>query len=254
VRDDQLVMRCEDCRDAISAQLDGEDLPGEAAAVEAHVAECRDCRGYAERAARVTRLARTGVAEPGPDLVTAVLSAPSPAARRTRVATGVRVALGVLGLGQAALAIAGVAAAGGHDHAGTVELAGASPAHFAHESSAWNLALAVAFLLAATSVSRVAGLVPVIGSFIGVLALLSVIDLLGGRVEVERLLGHGIAVAGFVLLVGLRLLTGGGGGDSGRRAAAGAGRRVASGVDEPLPRVQGEDGDGLAPTARRRAA
>jgi predicted anti-sigma-YlaC factor YlaD len=248
-------MRCEDCRDAISAQLDGEDLPGEAEAVEAHVAECRDCRAYVERAALVTRLARTGVAEPDPQLVTAVLSAPPPPARRAKATRGVRVALGGLGLGQAALAIAGIAAAGQHEHGGTVELAGASVAHFVHESSAWNLALGVAFFLAATGTSRVAGLVPVIGSFVGVLAVLSVVDLLGGRVDVERLLGHGLAVAGFALLVGLRLLTGDGGGGSGRRAAADTGPRTASVQEETrLPQVRGEGGDGLAPTARRRVA
>ena len=250
-------MRCEDCRDAISAQLDSEDLPGEAEAVEAHVARCRDCRAYVERAALITRLARTAVAEPGPELVTAVLSAPRPPTRRAQTARGVRVALGGLGLGQAALAIAGIAAAGQHDHEGAVALAGTSAAHFVHESSAWNLALGVAFLLAATSVSRVAGLVPVIGSFVGVLAVLSVADLLGGRVDAERLLGHGLAVAGLVLLVGLRLLTGDGGGGSGRRrrASADAGPRTAPHQDElRLPQLRGEDGDGLAPTARRRVA
>jgi predicted anti-sigma-YlaC factor YlaD len=58
---------------------------------------------------------------------------------------------------------------------------GVGAARFAHESSAWNLALAVAFLLAATGFSRVSGLVLVVGSFVGVLAVLSVVDLLGDR-------------------------------------------------------------------------
>jgi predicted anti-sigma-YlaC factor YlaD len=141
----------------------------------------------------------------------------------------------------------------GHDHDGAVELAGASAAHFAHESSAWNLALAVAFLLAATGVSRVAGLVPVIGSFVGVLAVLSVLDLLGGRVEVGRLLGHGLAVAGFVLLVGLRALAGDGGGGSGRRPVPGAGSPVARPDSPRAAHPRGEHGDGLAPSARRAA-
>ncbi|OLT12815.1 hypothetical protein BJF78_23405 [Pseudonocardia sp. CNS-139] len=243
-------MRCEDCRDAISAQLDGEDGPGEAAAVEAHLAWCRACRAYAERAARVTRLARTGLAEPVPDLVGAVLAAaPGPVRRRWPV-RGVRVLLGALGIGQAGLAISGIVTAG-HAHPGAVELAGASVGHFVHESAAWNLALAVAFLLAATGVARVVGLVPVLGAFVGALAVLSVMDLFGGRVEVERLAGHGLAVAGFLLLVALPRRADDGGGGSGRRVVSRAGRTAA-----PVPAVapSSASGDGPAPMASRRAA
>ncbi|OLT11888.1 hypothetical protein BJF78_25500 [Pseudonocardia sp. CNS-139] len=266
-------MRCADCREAISAQLDGEGLPGEAASVEDHLAGCPDCRAYADRAARITRLARTGLAEPAPDLVAAVLAAPAPPARRARAAFAVRVALGGLGLGQAALAVAGIAGAAGHGH-GEVQLGGASATHFAHESSAWNLALAVAFLLAATGFSRVAGLVAVVGSFVGVLAVLSVLDLLAGQVEIGRLLGHSLAAAGWccwpgcacsgaqpgrgrlVLLAGLRLLGADPGGGTGARRSARRGlrRRAADAPPAPwVPRSAG-GGDGLAPTAERRPA
>lgn len=243
-------MSCEECRDAISARLDGEDLPGESERIDAHLAGCAVCPAFAERAAQVTRLTRTRAVEPVPDLTAAVLAA-APAPARAR-ADAVRVALGAVGIGQFGLAVSGVVAGAGHH--GTVELAGASAVHFSHESSAWNLALAVGFLWAAAGGTRVAGLVPVVGAFVGVLAVLSVLDVLGGRVDPARLSTHALVVAGFVLLVVLRGRNGEGGGGS-RTGSVTPGRDDAA---RPwAPRWAGrptEPGEGLAPTARRRAA
>lgn len=247
-------MRCEDCREAISARLDGEDLPGEADAVDAHLRTCADCRAFAERAARVTRLTRVRLAEPEPDLVDSVLAADPPRPVRVRAAGAVRIALGGLGVGQAALAISGIAAAAGHDHGGAVELAGGSAAHLVHESSAWNLAIGVAFLLAATGSRRATGLVPVLGAFIAALAVLSVLDLVGGRVDVERLLGHGVALAGLILLIVLRRTADDGDGGAGRASADGHEAR-ADGAGAPGEhRPRRASGGGLAPSARRGAA
>ncbi len=259
-------MTCGDCRDAISARLDGEDLPGESEQVDAHVARCAGCRAFAERAARVTRLTRTRAAEPVPDLTAAVLAA-APAPVRARRADAVRVALGAVGIGQFAVAVSGVVAGAGHH--GTVELAGASAVHLSHESSAWNLALAVGFLWAAVGGSRVggsrvggsraggspvAGLAPVVGAFVAVLAVLSLLDVAGGRVDPARLVTHVLVVAGLALLVVLRRVSGDGGGGSG----TGAPPVDRSGSARPrAPRWTGRPPDadgGLAPTARRGTA
>jgi predicted anti-sigma-YlaC factor YlaD len=238
-------MRCEDCREVISARLDDEDLPGEADAVDAHLRTCADCRAFAERAARVRRLTRVRLAEPEPDLVGAVLAADPPRSVRTRAAGAVRVALGGLGVGQVALAICGIAAAAGHDHGGVVALAGGSAAHLVHESSAWNLAIGVAFLLAAFGSRRVSGMVPVLGAFIGALAVLSVLDLLG----------HGLALAGLVLLMVLGRLADDGGGGADRAAADGFDGPVVGGADAAEERpTRRASGGGLAPSARRGAA
>ncbi|WP_433555745.1 zf-HC2 domain-containing protein [Pseudonocardia xinjiangensis] len=195
-------MRCQDCRQAISALLDGEDDPGEATAVDEHTATCPDCRSFLDRAAQVTRLARTGLAEPGPDLVAAVLAAAP--TRRERRADAVRLALGAVGLAQGALAVSGIATAGTFAMHDAMEVGGASAMHVAHESAAWNLALAVGFLWAATAAPRLSGLLPVIGSFVAVLAGLSALDLIAGRVDPGRILGHGLVVLGLVLLMVLR--------------------------------------------------
>lgn len=245
------TMACGDCQDAISARLDGEDLPGESEQVDVHLERCAGCRAFAGRAAQVTRLTRTRTVEPVPDLVAAVLAA-APEPVRLRRVDAVRLALAAVGIGQFALAVSGVLA--GVDHHGGVELAGASVVHFSHESSAWNLALAVGFLWVAVSGARTAGLVPVVGSFVGVLAVLSLLDVLGGRVDPSRLLTHGLVVAGFVLLVVPRRISGDGGGGTGRSTAppgregarsAWASRRPGRAPDvDPRP----------ASTARRRAA
>ena len=248
-RDDWWGMGCDDCREAISAQLDGEEPPGEAAAVAAHLEGCPSCRAYAERAARVTRLTRTRPVEPGPDLVAAVVAAAPRRPARSR-AGALRVVLGVVGLGQFALAVSGVVAAGsgGHD-AG--ELSGATAAHLVHESSAWNLALAVGFLWVATGTSRAPGLVPVIGAFVGVLTVLSGVDAVAGRVDPERLVTHGVVVLGLLLLLALHRATRGGGG---ARAGGRPTRPATTGAPGWHRRRADPPTDGLAPSARRRAA
>ncbi len=140
-------MPCDGCREAISAGLDGEQLLDEAAAVATHVEGCRECRSFAERAARITRLTRTRLAEPTPDLATAVAAA-APRPRRRIGVDAVRVALGGVGIAQLALAVSGMVGGEAGAHHGAVELAGASAAHLANESAAWNVALAVGFLWA----------------------------------------------------------------------------------------------------------
>jgi predicted anti-sigma-YlaC factor YlaD len=71
-------MTCAWCREALSALLDGEDHPGERAEVDAHLDRCMDCRRYSNRAARVTRLARTEPVAPLPDLALIVVRAAEP--------------------------------------------------------------------------------------------------------------------------------------------------------------------------------
>lgn len=247
---DHTCMGCVDCRDAISARLDGEDLPGESEAIDAHVASCADCSRYADRAARITRLTRTRAAESSPDLVAVVLDAAPPTPRRRLHPGPVRLALGVVGLGQCALAINGILAVGAHH--GVVELAGASAAHLSHESSAWNLALAIGFLWVATGTARPAGLVPLVGAFVGVLTVLSVLDVLRGGVDPSRLWTHGLIVLGFVLLLLLQRITRHGGGGAIRSGPLDrqlAEHRPPEGVLRSLHGGQDEENGGLQPTA-----
>ena len=244
-------MGCDDCREAISADLDGEGRPGAEQAVAEHLDGCADCRRFAERAVRVTRLTRTRPVEPTPDLVAAVLAAAPPVSgRRPRMPLLIRGGLGAVGVGQFALAITGVLGAGG-EHPGMA--LGASLAHFSHESSAWNLALAIGFLWAATGGPRVSGLLPVVGAFVGVLTVLSALDVVSGQVEPIRLIGHGVVVAGLALLIAhRRSAPTGGGSATGTRPEP---RVDTGGSTRSGPRRwRAAGGDGLAPTAGHRAA
>ena len=168
-----LGMRCEDCREAISARLDGELGPSESRRVDVHLAGCAACRRFEERAAAVTRAARTRVAETAPDLVDVVWPSLMPCRstpRRLRAADGVGWCGGR------------PARAGRHRRHATVSgaddgprLVGAASAHLAHESAAWSFALGVGFLWVACG-GRARGLVPVVAAFVGGLALLSAAD------------------------------------------------------------------------------
>jgi hypothetical protein len=55
-------MRCEQCREALSARLDGEDTPAERVDADRHMNGCPACQRWFDDAAKVTRLARMSLA------------------------------------------------------------------------------------------------------------------------------------------------------------------------------------------------
>jgi predicted anti-sigma-YlaC factor YlaD len=183
--------------------LDGEESATERETLDAHLATCAPCRRFSDEAARVTRLARTAVAVPEPDVVRAVLAS-APPYRRPRLSAALRVLLGLVGLAQAEVALAEIlgAHAGGAGSEGVV-LQGASVAHFAHESAAWNFALGVGFLWVAWRSSRTSGMVPTLATFVTVLTVLVVMDVMAGGVDVARLAIHGLVVLGLILVIAL---------------------------------------------------
>ena len=106
--------------------------------------------------------------------------------------TLVRLALVVLALAQAALAWPAL-----------VEGEDGMPAamHVAHEAGAWNLALAVAFLGVGLRPARAAALVPFLGAFVAMLAVVVVPDLVTGNVSPARVTTHLLVVIGLVLVI-----------------------------------------------------
>ena len=158
---------CAACREELSADLDGEGDPARRPDVRAHLEACAACTEWREQAAVVTRLTRTAPAEAGPDLVAAVLPA---APRPPRWRLGARVALTVgRGRARSCSGCSRSSASTGHG-AGTAMLGGADMAHMGHETAAWNLALGAAFVAGAWWTRHLAGLLPVLGAFIVVLA------------------------------------------------------------------------------------
>jgi predicted anti-sigma-YlaC factor YlaD len=84
---------------------------------------------------------------------------------------------------------------------GHTSILGADLAHMSHESAAWNLALGVAFLVGAGWTRHLAGTLPVLGSFVLVLSLVSALDLISGNVDPARVGSHLLVVAGLGLIV-----------------------------------------------------
>lgn len=196
---------CDAYRELLSARLDGEATPSETAVAETHVAICQRCRQWYEKAVTVTRMARFQTAAAGPDVVDAVLPA-APGAGRARLASGLRMVLGVLGTAQLALgayqAVTLIAADQGAGHADAV-ISGATAGHLWHESAAWNLAVGAAFIWVAARRTRPGGILPILTVFVAGLAVLSVADIVAGRVGVTRLATHSFMVAGYLIVLAL---------------------------------------------------
>ena len=193
-------MGCDQIREILSAQLDNEDLPGEAAIADGHLTACPPCRRWLDDAATVTRLARISVPQPTTGLPD-MMPAPAPRRGRARLVAGLRILLGVFGVVQVLAAIAQVTvpAMAGMTMSGRAE--GASPDHLIHESAAWNLAIGAGFVVIAARRTRTAGVVAILTAFVVTLTVFSVDDLLAGAVSWGRLASHALLLAGYALVV-----------------------------------------------------
>ncbi|MGX6607741.1 hypothetical protein ACWKSP_37285 [Micromonosporaceae bacterium Da 78-11] len=121
----------------------------------------------------------------------------APAAERIDVARWALVAVAVLQIGLGVAQIAGI-------HA--VDLVNGG--HVGNESAAWNIAWGAAFLGVARAGRCHTGVLTMLSAFLAVLSLLTVSDLLGGRVGLGRLGTHAVLVTGFLLVLHLTRRTG----------------------------------------------
>ncbi|WP_326553560.1 zf-HC2 domain-containing protein [Micromonospora sp. NBC_01813] len=198
-------MGCADFREMLSAELDGETSAAESATAREHLGDCAGCRTWYATASAVTALA---VRTPPQSVVTvdeSVLDAlPKPRKlTAARVTTMLRYALGLLGVAQFLLGAAQIGGvADGHLHVADA-IGGTAPNHLWHESAAWNVALGAGFAWIAVRRTRPSGILPTLTAFVAVLALLSVNDVITGRVDYPRLLSHGLVVVGYLLLLAL---------------------------------------------------
>jgi predicted anti-sigma-YlaC factor YlaD len=191
-------MPCHPFREAISARLDGEPLGMPARELERHLDTCSGCTGWSAEASRVTRRARLASAPAVPDLTGAVLAAlpqelpgAAAAARRQLVDTGLRLSLLAVSVAQAGIAWPVLVTGAG---------AMSAPTHMTHETGAWNLAVAAAFLAVAAAPRLAAGALPFLLSFTALLVPVTLADLGAGHVHADRALTHVLLVAGVVLV------------------------------------------------------
>lgn len=170
---DYYYVDCEEYREALSARLDDEEGPEDARhPAGLHLEHCAECALWYDNAALITRRTRTTAAVAWPDVADAVLA--KVPAGSSATAPRLRAALGVVGVLQGLTALF---------------------SHGDYRTTAWQVALAVAFCAVATRRTRPAGLVPLLGTFVGVLAWGHVFGYAGGA------LSFVLSATGLVLVV-----------------------------------------------------
>jgi predicted anti-sigma-YlaC factor YlaD len=183
---DLVPMRCSRFRQAVSARLDGEDPGVPAGRVDAHLAACSDCRGWAMAARSLPALTEAPLerTSPDPGVLASLLAEARPGRRALISVREWRIVLAVIAAVQLATAWPGVLT-GGH-----------ASEHLAHELTSLDIGLAVGFLFLAWQPSRAWGALPLVGFLVACLAGASVLDLLSGNALLGREVVHLLEVAG----------------------------------------------------------
>src|SRR5882757_10811101 len=186
---------CLAARAALSAQIDGESEPPLTPRIAEHLATCPYCAVWRESLHRLTRRVRLTEAKGRPDrapqLLAAVL-ADQQTRNRSKPATRlVRLGLATAAAAQLVIVIPALILG----DAGALV-----PPHASRELGAFNVALAVGYLVAALRPSRARGALPLVAAATGLLVVLAFIDSALGQTTLLAESPHLIAVAGWVLL------------------------------------------------------
>ena len=170
----------------MSARLDGEDPGVSGARIDAHLAACPDCRGWAAAAGSLPALTEAPVERttPDPGVLAALLSEGRTGRGALVSVREWRMALAVIAVVQLVTAWPGVLT-GGH-----------ASVHIAHELTSWDIGLAVGFLFLAWQPSRAWGALPLVALLVACLTGASVVDLVSGAALLGRESVHLLEVAG----------------------------------------------------------
>jgi predicted anti-sigma-YlaC factor YlaD len=193
---------CRPVREVLSCVLDGEAAPGDTERLaRVHLAACRDCTRWYDQATRLDRLLRIGpVAADESELADTVLSRVRTAERGRRRAPlrAVRLRAALLPVALIQLVIGVVSLSG------PIGMSmGMTMTHMDHEEAAFNIAFGVALLRVAWDWRRAAVQVPMLTTFVLVLGVSSIFDLLDGAVTWTRLVTHLPILAGLLLSAAL---------------------------------------------------
>jgi predicted anti-sigma-YlaC factor YlaD len=194
-------MQCPAFREAISARLDGEPLGLAAADLDRHLAACPACASWANAASALSRRARLAPAPLVPDLTARVLTGLPGELPGARAAARARLADTALRLLLAAVAAAQAGFAWPALTSGTAAMS--APVHMAHETGAWNAAVAVAFAAVALAPRWASGSLPFLGAFSVFLLTVTVRDLAAGHVHADRALAHLLLFAGVLTVTAI---------------------------------------------------
>jgi predicted anti-sigma-YlaC factor YlaD len=173
-------MRCEQCREIISAHADGEDQPGEWIATTAHLDRCGACRAFAAGTADLQRFTRLRPVTPVPDLTNRIVEA-TDADRARGNTTALRIVLALAAVLQIALAVPALVLG---DDAN-------APAHIARHLGSFDVALAVGYLWVAWRPARaLEGVFPIAVVLVACLVGSSILDVVSGRAAASNELHH----------------------------------------------------------------
>jgi predicted anti-sigma-YlaC factor YlaD len=200
-------MRCEPCREIISAHTDGEAAAAEWALAQDHLAGCTDCRDYLATSEQLARFTRLRAAEPVPDLTPRIIEAAGIRADGGAAAPdgslGIRIVLALTGVLQIAVAVPALIL--GDD----AQL----PVHIARHIGSFDVALAVGFIWVALRPRQaLAGVLPIAIALVACLTVSSVADVIAGRAAAYGELQHVTDLIGLTALwlLSLRMGTAGG--------------------------------------------
>ena len=185
-------MECDRFREALSAQLDGEDPGVSPDLLQHHLRSCFRCRQWELELATLRRAGRLSSADPVPDLsgrIIAAIGQEQRLARRRRHAVAIRVGRLLVAILQLVLA-------------GTDLLSGSGQgrAHTLHELGSFDLALAVGFLCVAWRPARAYGMLPLIATLAAGLAATALIDVSEGHAAALTEGSHLLELAGSALV------------------------------------------------------
>jgi predicted anti-sigma-YlaC factor YlaD len=192
------MVDCERYREAISARIDGEDPVMAEVVLARHLVDCATCLAWESESLRATRVARLRPAEAVPDLTGSIMAAIAAEPRGARPVTArseddapvvIRITVALVAFAQVLIAAPALV---GNDLGATV--------HIAHEQGAWGLALAAAFGLAAWRPARASAVLPLLSVFVAAMSVLTLSDVLSGRVAPSAELPHLMAAVGLMLL------------------------------------------------------
>jgi predicted anti-sigma-YlaC factor YlaD len=192
---------CEQAREAISAELDGEASAGDLVALAEHLRGCAGCTEFRDRAMALHRRIRVLPAPVVRDVAGDIAArVRTDAANRRRMWWAwvlTRASLVAVGVAQVLLAAPTLLL--GHDEQ--------APTHVAHEVGSFAVAVAVGLLLAAYRPRLSSGMLPIVGIIAGLLLLTAATDVALGRTQLAEEWPHLLDLAGFLLLWRLAKIT-----------------------------------------------
>jgi predicted anti-sigma-YlaC factor YlaD len=184
-------MDCTSIREALSAQLDGEEPGIDGEILRRHLASCAACRAFVDETRFLQDALRFARLPPPAGLGSRVVARHLEARSPRRLADSpVRTGLVLVAVAQVILAVPGLVL--GDDQG--------APIHIAHEMGSWEVALAIGFLFAAWRPLRAVGMVPFAFALAACLIGTALFDLVHGRTSALVESSHLLAVAGSLLL------------------------------------------------------